>query len=88
MRKRRGVPALYPNPTGGRFTVAFNASREVNHVDIQVTTITGQQVLSRSYDHAGLQFTADLDLGSQARGIYFVEIKADGDKITRKLIVQ
>jgi hypothetical protein len=80
--------ALYPNPTEGKFTVLSDAARAVSHMDVVVTTMTGQQVISRSFDNVGTHFTTDLDLSSQAKGVYFVEIRADGEKVTKKLVVR
>jgi len=80
--------SLYPNPTAGKFTISLNAGKAMDKVDITVSTIAGQTILQKSYKNATANFTADLDLTEQARGIYFVEIKADGDKIVRKLIVR
>jgi hypothetical protein len=79
---------LYPNPTDGRFTVLNDAARAVNHMDIVVTTVSGQEVVRRSFDNVGTHFTTSLDLSNQAKGIYFVEIRADGEKVTKKLIVR
>jgi len=81
--------ALYPNPTtDGKFTVLSDAARAVSHMDVVVTTITGQQIVTRSFDNVGTHFSTQLDLSTQAKGIYFVEIRADGEKITKKLIVR
>ncbi len=80
--------SLYPNPTGGKVTVLSDAARSVNHMDVVVTTITGQQIMSRSFDNVGAHFTTTLDLSNQSKGIYFVELHADGEKITRKLVLQ
>ena len=80
--------SLYPNPTDGKFTVLCDAGSTVKHLDVVVSTITGQQVVTRSFDNVGAHFTTDLDLSREAKGIYFVEVRADGEKITRKLIVR
>ncbi len=80
--------ALYPNPTEGKFIVSSEAARAVSRLDVVVSTITGQQVLSCSFDNVGTQFRTELDLTSQAKGIYFVEIRADGEKITKKLTIR
>jgi len=80
--------ALYPNPTTGKFTVSGDAIRPINHLDVVVTTMTGQQVLSRSFDHVGTRFAADLDLGDFAKGVYFVELRADGEKVNKKLVLR
>jgi hypothetical protein len=79
---------MYPNPTEGKFTVLCDAGKNVSHMEVVVSTITGQQVITRSYDNVGNHFTTELDLSTAAKGIYFVEVRADGDKITRKLIVR
>ena len=65
-----------------------DAVRAISHLDVVVSTITGQQVVSRQFDNVGTHFTTTLDLSTQAKGIYFVEIRADGEKITKKLIVR
>jgi hypothetical protein len=80
--------ALYPNPTEGKSTIVFDAPKTIGHLEMIVTTITGQQVMSRSYDHVGARFTAELDMSKVAKGAYFVELRADGEKMTQKLIVR
>jgi hypothetical protein len=80
--------AMFPNPTTGKFTVAADAIRPVKHMDITVTTMAGQTVISRSFENVGTRFNADLDLSNQAKGVYFVEIRADGEKINKKLVVR
>ncbi|MEO6831978.1 MAG: T9SS type A sorting domain-containing protein, partial [Chitinophagaceae bacterium] len=80
--------SLFPNPTEGKFTVMSDAARAVTHMEVIVTTVAGQTVLSRSFDNVGTRFSETLDLGTQAKGIYFVEVRADGEKATRKLILR
>ena len=80
--------ALVPNPTDGRFNVISDATRTVSKMEVVVTTITGQQVMSRSFSNVGMHFSTELDLSGAAKGIYFVELRADGEKITRKLVVR
>jgi len=79
--------ALYPNPTTGKFTIRFNATSTVKQLDIKVMNMTGQQVLESGYDNTNGQFSTELDMTGQPRGIYFVEFVADGQKMIRKLVV-
>jgi len=80
--------SLYPNPTGGRFTLSFNAENAVKDMEINVTTVTGQSVLRQSFTNVGHNFSKDFDLTEQARGVYFVEIRADGQKAIRKVVLR
>lgn len=81
--------SLYPNPTSGRFTIHAGAAAAMDKVTLQVTTITGQVLLQKSYAGIGAQFMEELDLGNAAKGIYFVALRsADGSRAVRKLIVR
>jgi hypothetical protein len=80
--------ALYPNPTEGKFSVLTESARAISQMEVVVTTMTGQQVISRSFSNVGTSFRTELDLSNQAKGVYFVEIRADGEKINKKLIVR
>jgi hypothetical protein len=80
--------AVYPNPTDGRFTVHFKARKQVEKLDVSVTNVTGQQVMSKSFKGAGLEFSKEFDLSQQPRGIYLVELRADGERMMKKVIVK
>jgi hypothetical protein len=80
---------LFPNPTGGKATVVFDAAASIAHLEMNVTTLTGQSVMTKSFDKVGTHFTTEVDLSGKAKGVYFVELKADdGAKVTRKLVLQ
>jgi hypothetical protein len=81
--------SLFPNPTSNKATVVFDAPTPIAQLQMNVTTISGQSVLSRSFDNVGSHFSAEIDLSGKAKGIYFVELKTEqGQKITRKLVLQ
>lgn len=80
--------ALFPNPTTGRFSISFTANTAVKDLQINITNMTGQQIMQQEYKNAGNSFVKELDLGNVARGVYFVEIKADGEKTIRKIVVR
>lgn len=80
--------ALYPNPTDGRFKVVMNAPSTMKDLDITISNLTGQAVMTQHYDNPGRRFTADLDLSSQPRGVYIVELRSGNEKAIRKLVVR
>jgi hypothetical protein len=80
---------LFPNPTTHKATLLFDATRTISRLELTVTTIAGQRVMSRSFMDVGRHFQTDIDLAGQAKGIYFVELKTDdGQKIVNKLVLQ
>ncbi|WP_276132734.1 T9SS type A sorting domain-containing protein [Polluticoccus soli] len=79
---------VYPNPSNGKFTVDFYSGNTIKEVKFRVMTVTGQQVFNDVYSHNGGRFTKELNLESQAKGVYFVEIDADGIKETKRLILK
>jgi hypothetical protein len=80
--------SLYPNPTTGSATVAYSASKPVKELQITVTNMTGQVVLRQDFTAPGREFQTTLDLSDRPRGFYFIELRADGEKLVRKLVVQ
>ena len=79
---------LYPNPTEGRFGIHFTAKQPVENATITVTNVTGQKILEQHYSNPGKQMDEEFDLSGAARGVYFVELRADNEKIVRKVIVK
>jgi len=81
--------SLYPNPTTGKFMVSANAKKNMDQVEVVVTTVTGNVVLRKTYGHVGTKLGEELDMSEVARGVYFVEVKtADGDKMIQKLVIR
>ena len=80
---------LFPNPsTDGRFNVSFDAAKAVSETVISVTNATGQLVAQRKYRSKSSSFFEEMSLGTGAKGIYFVEVLADGERIVRKVVVE
>lgn len=79
---------LFPNPTDGKCQVQMETAAEIKQLDLSVTDMTGREVMRRSYEHAGRHFTSEINLGSESRGVYFITLKADGEKIVRKLVLR
>ncbi len=82
------VLSLYPNPTGGVATVSYSSDVVVKELELTITNTTGQVISKKVYQAPGKSFTTDVDLSGVARGVYFVELKADGERIVRKLVTQ
>jgi hypothetical protein len=83
-----GELKVFPNPTEGLTTITFNNEKPVKDLTLTVSNVTGQRVMQQSYQHVGAQFSTELNLSNQAKGVYFVEIRADGQRMIRQLVVR
>ncbi len=76
---------LYPNPTNGSFTVSVTLTK-FSDIKFRVMNVMGQEVSNRMVVNSiGGNF--EMDLSGQAEGIYFVEIKANGNSTVKKVTV-
>lgn len=77
--------AVFPNPTAGNvtFNVTLNADTEL---EIQVTTVTGQQIANYRYN-GQRQVQQAFDASQLPAGVYFVRFVAGADVITKRLVV-
>ena len=80
---------IYPNPSSGKFTVAFNLS-EQHIIAVNVTDMLGrmvESVSSKYYQSGETTLVIGSDKAYQA-GVYLVNISSDGQKISKKVIIQ
>jgi hypothetical protein len=75
--------ALFPNPTSGSITLQSN-TMDIN--SIQVTTITGQTVLSHTFNQPSQIHS--LNVQQLVAGSYFISIATETGTVTKKLIKQ
>jgi hypothetical protein len=75
-----------PNPTTGKFKISFKSGSE-EAVALEVRDINGKIALKEVLTHSGDGYSKELDLGKEAKGIYFVTISQSGKATTKKLVV-
>ncbi len=80
--------ALYPNPTDGNFTISFTAAQTLRDMQVSITDVTGRVVSNNSYGDVQGNFKHQVDLSNEAKGVYFVVVKADNQKMTRRIVVK
>ena len=77
--------ALFPNPTTGQSRLDLKFQEPM---DAQIDLLNSLgQVISRQELDRVLQATYDIQLENQTGGIYFVRITAEGQSVTRKLML-
>ncbi len=78
--------SLYPNPSSGQFYVDV-VTEGTSDVLLNVYNVVGQKVLSQN-DFVDKSKQISLDLSSQPKGIYMVEIRTNFETRTEKVILQ
>jgi uncharacterized delta-60 repeat protein len=76
--------SIYPNPSSGLYTLALG---EVSGtVQLTVTDITGREVWADAFTSQGGRSQHTIDLTSEAKGIYTLQLQTSQGTITRKLV--
>jgi hypothetical protein len=74
----------YPNPNEGKFTLQFKADKRPT--EIKITSLEGKEIYAETLSNFEGTYQNEIDLSSQKRGIYLLQI-IQGNKATNKKIV-
>ena len=77
----------FPNPTDGLINMNI-AGLEGNDVQITVLTVEGRIVHNESIQNLGTNHLHQVDLQSQAQGIYFIKLTTAGQSFVSKISVK
>ena len=78
---------VYPNPSNDIFNVSF-VSEEIQTLDIRVFNIVGEVIYKEFLDQFIGNYTKQISIGNQSRGVYFLEITDKNGTINKKIILQ
>lgn len=80
---------VYPNPSEGPLTIAGSLAQSCT-MSVYVSDLNGRRVLNitEGKTQPAGEFTATIQAGELAPGIYFVVLQTDSGIMTRKLVVQ
>lgn len=73
--------SVFPNPSNGVFSIANTLTTD--NINYSVTNILGSVILSGKFTS-----TKNIDLSSQSKGIYFITFENEGNKVSRKIIIE
>lgn len=77
---------VYPNPSNQIITVLYS-KRDARQLQLSVKNQLGKVVYSFSSNDVQGKFIKDIDLGKQAKGIYFIEVVADEERLVKKVVL-
>jgi beta-glucanase (GH16 family) len=89
--KLEGVSAInnlfiYPNPSRDIFNVSFISDIKQN-LKVRILNVIGEELLSDDLEQFIGEYTKQIDLSNNAKGIYFLEIKLNDNLIVNKLVL-
>jgi PKD repeat protein len=81
--------SIFPNPTNASSTIEFTSPVD-SKVNVIVNDVTGRLVEQKEFNAVGGHLTSYSvnQSGKLQSGVYFVTLSLDGQKVTKKLIVQ
>ena len=69
------------------FHISFT-SEEIQNLQIRVLNIIGEELINEELQQFIGEYTKQIDLTKNAKGIYFLEIETNDVIINKKLIIQ
>jgi hypothetical protein len=78
---------IYPNPSGNIFNIKFTIKKVLN-LKFRVLNALGEELVSENLEQFIGEYTKQINLQDNAKGIYFLEIETDDGVINKKLILQ
>jgi hypothetical protein len=78
---------LYPNPTKGMVSIVFSSNHS-QKLQVRIVNIIGEEVFIENLEQFVGEYTKQIDLSNNAKGIYFLEVETIDGIINKKLILQ
>ena len=77
---------VYPNPSRDIFNVTFT-SEDVQDLKVRILNVVGEELVNEDLQQFIGEYTKQIDLTNNAKGIYFLEIETNDGIINKKLIL-
>jgi hypothetical protein len=78
---------IYPNPSRDMFNISFT-SEDVHDLKLRILNVIGEELMNENLNQFVGEYTKQIDLTNNAKGIYFLEIETHDGVINKKLILQ
>ena len=78
---------IYPNPSRDVFNISFT-SETVQDLKVRILNVVGEVIISEDLDQFIGEYTKQINLHENAKGIYFLEIETNDGVVNKKLILQ
>jgi N-acetyl-anhydromuramyl-L-alanine amidase AmpD len=79
--------SIYPNPSRYIFNITFTTEKK-QKLKVRLVNVIGEQLITEDLEQFLGEYTKQIDLTTNAKGIYLLEIETDDGVINKKLILQ
>jgi len=79
---------IFPNPANEKCTISFTVKKQISSYILSLTDITGKELRKETVDAFGNSVSKEIDVADLAKGIYFVEIRAGAERLTKKIVIE
>jgi hypothetical protein len=76
----------YPNPNDGKFTLEFKADKRPT--EVKITSLEGKEIYAETLQNFEGIYQNEIDLSSQKRGIYLLQIIQGNKAMNKKIVIE
>ncbi|MDC0204657.1 M12 family metallo-peptidase [Flavobacteriales bacterium] len=78
---------IYPNPSLDIFYITFT-SEDVQDLKVRIVNVIGEELLNENLQQFIGEYTKQIDLTNNAKGIYFLQLESNSIIINKKVMLQ
>jgi hypothetical protein len=78
---------IYPNPSRDVFNISFTSETKQN-LKVRILNVIGEELINDKLEQFIGEYTKQINLSENAKGIYFLEIETNDGVINKNLILQ
>jgi len=78
---------IYPNPSRDVFNITFT-SEYLQDLKVRILNVIGEELMADDLQQFIGEYTKQINLHENAKGIYFLEIETNDGVVNKKLILQ
>ncbi len=81
------VLRVYPNPASTQVTIEINVTNE-SLIQLRLIDMTGKEISSKNYGTVSVASTVTINTSDLDAGVYLVELTVNGEKVTKRLVIE
>ena len=78
---------IFPNPSSDLFNISFN-SNKIQNLRVRIINIIGEELVIDNLEQFIGEYTKQINLSDNVKGLYFLELETREGIINKKLILQ